>query len=778
MKNYEEIIDKIKLFIEKNDLNELINYVNNNNIEFKNLNNQNFDIISYTFSLYDKNTISSNLKDFVIFHYDNKIAKVTHILNNNDLNELKKYTIENNIIFKELNYKYFDILDYTKCLYEKNIISNKVYKYVLNHYNEYKQREKIIEIIKTNNVIKLKSYIKSNNIDLEQLNDDWFDIREYVTSPENNITVRMKLFVTHYFDKKRVDIIELLKKNDINLVKKYMEKNKIKLKDLDDTYFSIIEYVNCSTDFVYSNKIKYFIISYYDKNRYDVVELIKNDDIGQLKNYIKSNNIELKSLNDKNFNLINYINSYDSHITPKMKYFILSHYNKKRYDIVELIRNGKISYLKNYIEKNNINLEDLNDNNFNILMYINYELNNISVNMKTFVLSHLNKKRYDIVERIRNSYFNELKIFIEKNDIELKYYNDKYFDIIKYTLSLYNNGIIECIIKNYVIEAFDKQRRLTVEIIKKNDLNELKKYIIENDIKLDELNGHYFNIVNYTCSYLYNISTEIKNFVKKYHNIKGSLILKTQINENRFNELKEFVEKKDFNFKSLNNENFDILNYSMNLYHSGKIPLEMKNFIFSHYDKKRNEIFRIINKNELEELKKYVKYNNIIFEELGDKFFNFKDLSDELYDKKIISFEMKLFILIHYTKPRRDIINIIQNNNIEELKTYIINNDIEIKDINNKDFNIFKYSISYVKNISIDIIEYLLSHFNKERGTIVDLIKINDINKVKQHIENNNVKLSEINDEIFDIIKYTNSLYNKNKISLEIKGYIENYFKK
>lgn len=777
MANNKEITNKIKNFIDDNNLNELICYVNNNNIELKNLNSRYFDIISYTYSLYDKNIITSRLKDFIVHHYDNKIVKVTDILNDNNLDELKKYVSENNIIFKELNYKHFNILEYTEYLYKKEIISSEVKEYVLNHYNDYKKREKVIEIIKTNNVNELKKYVESNRIEFKQLNDDYFDISEFVSSPKNNISHKMKLFVILHLDHKREKILELLKKNSINALKRYLEKNDIELRDLDDKYFSIVSYVNSTVDYLYSDIMKNFVVSHYDKKRYQVIELIRNDYISQLKRYIDFENIELESLNDENFNLIEYINSPQNYISSRMKYFVLSHYNYKRYKIVELIRNDSISQLRDYIKKNDINLEDLNDSHFNLLKYVYLESNDFSMNMRVFVLGHLNKKRYDIVERIREDDYKSFKNYIEKNDIELKNYNDDYFDIIRYSCSLYNRGVISCKMKNYIIEAFDKKRRETIEIIKKNDLNELKNYIIKHDIELDKLNGTNFDIISYTCSYLYNISTEIKKFIKKYHNKKGSLILMTQIKENKVNELKSFVDKTNFSFKSLNNDKFDILDYSMNLYHSGTISLEMKDFIICHYNQKRNEIIKLINKNDLEELNKYIKTNTIIFEELNDKYFNIKDLSDELLNKRIISSEMKLLILSHYTKPRSDIINILHNNNIEELKTYIDVNNIEIKNLNNEDFNIIKYSIIYIKDISSGIIDYLLCHFNRKRGTIVDLIKSNDINKIKQFLEKNNIKLNDINDDLFEITKYTNSLYNKNQISNKVKNYIETYFK-
>jgi len=53
MENKYKNINEIQYLIE-NNLNELINYVNDNNIEFKIFCNKYFNIVSYTCSIYEK----------------------------------------------------------------------------------------------------------------------------------------------------------------------------------------------------------------------------------------------------------------------------------------------------------------------------------------------------------------------------------------------------------------------------------------------------------------------------------------------------------------------------------------------------------------------------------------------------------------------------------------------------------------------------------------------------------------------------------------------------
>jgi len=773
MENKYKNINEIQYLIENNNLNELINYVNDNNIEFKIFCNKYFNIVSYTCSIYEKKVISSKIKDFVIFHYDKNISMIVNIMNENNLNELQKFIIENNIKLKDLNYKYFNILKYSKYLYSKDIISDEIYNYILNNYN--KHRKEVIELIKTNDTIKLYDYLKNNHIEFKQLNDDDFDVIEYSNNANNNVSFKMKSFIIHHFDKKREKIIELMKKNDIAEIKKFLIKNNIELRDLDDNHFSIIDYVKSSSDFIFPNTMQWFILSHYNQKRYEIIELIRNDCISDLKRYIDIHDIEFESLNDKYFNLIQYINFCENCISSTMKYFVLSHYNRKRYRIVELIRYDNVKKLKKYIEDNNIYLEEIYDDDFNLLKYVRLNTNHISLNMKIFVLTHLNKKRHIIVEIINKNNYQELKEYIEMNNIELKSYNDTYFDIIRYSFSLYDQEIISFKVRDYIILAYDKRRREIIEIIKKNDINELKKYVFENNIILDNLNGNHFNIVKYTSSYLYDVKPEIINFIKANHNKNGTQIFKNLIKENKYNNLKNFVEINNFYLKSLNNYDFDILNYSMNLFNSGIISSQIKDFIFNHYDQKRNEIIELIHKNNIDILKEYSKINNIVFKNFDDKYFNIKDLSIELYNKNVISLNVKLFILAHYNKTRKDIIYIIQNNDIEKLKRYIKENNIEIKDLNDEYFDIIKYSMIFIKNVSVIIIDYLLSHFNKERATIIDLIKMNDISKLKQYFCSHNININNINDKNFNILKYISSLYNKKQISIEIRDFIVKY---
>jgi len=557
-------------------------------------------------------------------------------------------------------------------------------------------------------------------------------------------------------------VLKLIDENDIKELEYHINKNNIELKELNNDSFNIMNYVSSPSNHI-STRVKEFIIEHFDKKRAIIFNLLKEDDSKKLLNYMETQNIEFKQLNDKYFNILEYINNPINNISINMRNFVISHYDRTTCEIIKLIKQNNINNLMSYLEKHDIELESLNNKYFNIINYV-IHTPNISYNMKIFVLSHVNKKRYDIVELIRKNNIKNLVKYIEENNIELKEYNDSNFDIISHTFLLYRKYIINCEVKDYVLASFDRKRRKIIENIKNNDLDGLLKCIIENDIKLNELNDQYLNIVSYTCKYLYSIKSEIKKFVVTNQDNKGTQILINLIKKNKYDELKRFVEHNEFSLKSLNNNDFMILDYTENLFKSNKISSEMKVFIFDHYDYKRNKIIDLIHENNIERLKEYFKKNKIIFEEFDDKYFNFKDLSLKLFKKKIISYDVKFFILAHYNKLRNDIINIIQNNDIEELNCYITENDIEVKNVNDEYFNIIKYSLICIKGISVDIIDYLLCHFSKERAKIVELMKSNNFEQLKEYISNQNNEQKIINSKHFDILKYTQYLYNKKKI--------------
>eukprot|EP00833_Pecoramyces_ruminatium_P013731 jgi/Orpsp1_1/1187763/evm.model.d7180000059975.1 len=92
--------------------------------------------------------------------------------------------------------------------------------------------------------------------------------------------------------------------------------------------------------------------------------------------------IEFKNLNDDYFDIIKYCLSRKLKVTPRIRNFVISHFDQKRSDIVEYIRDDKIWELKKYIRNNKIQLDTLNDEYFNLLTYCQDERNRFIISNK------------------------------------------------------------------------------------------------------------------------------------------------------------------------------------------------------------------------------------------------------------------------------------------------------------------------------------------------------------------------------------------------------------
>jgi len=86
------------------------------------------------------------------------------------------------------------------------------------------------------------------------------------------------------------------------------------------------------------------------------------------------------------------LNYCNKKATPNIKNYILTHYNKKRGKIFEFIEDNNIYELKNYVGKiRDFDFIQLNDNNFNIIDYINEPINLIPLDIKIYIKNHYNK---------------------------------------------------------------------------------------------------------------------------------------------------------------------------------------------------------------------------------------------------------------------------------------------------------------------------------------------------------------------------------------------------
>ncbi|ORX78985.1 hypothetical protein BCR32DRAFT_269739 [Anaeromyces robustus] len=651
------------------------------------------------------------MKMFILSNYSKERIDIINLIKNNDINELKNYFVKKDFEFKDINDEDFNIIRYSIVNIKNG--AKQTINYIITHDN--KRRGNVIDRMITNDIIELKNYIENNNIIVTDLNDKCFNITTYAIFLYNShkITCEIKEFIMICFDINKSSIISLIQKNEINKLINYIERNNIVLENFSYKNFDIIKF--CYDD---ANKIsyimKYFVISHYTKDRFMVVELLRKNDIDYLKKYIEKRNIELKNLSDNKFDLIKYC---DGFIYSKIKNFVISHYTKERYAVVELIMLNDIEKLKNYIEKNNINFKALNDNYFNIIEFCNNYMDEISSEMNDFIVSNCDDKQKSVIEFIKSDNIEQLKCYLEKEQIELKQLNNKRFNLITYINSLDEKKSISKKMKYYIINHYNKTISNITELISRNNYESFLHYIKKNNIVLETLNEGPFDIVDYCLYNRLKINYKIKDYI--YKSIEKKYIIQKMILKNYINELKYYTIRYKIEFKAIKDNYPDMLDY----YNHDNISILMKQFIMSHWDKKRMDLIYLVRSNnisKLRDLKEEIK-------NYDDEYFNIREYCTSL--DLTISHQMKVHIVTNYNNKHGELLNIIKNTDhiyfsrFNLIKDYTEKFNIEFKDLNNKYFNIIDFCNDKKNKISDSTRLYIINHYDKKRGKIVDLIE-------------------------------------------------------
>ncbi|ORX66668.1 hypothetical protein BCR32DRAFT_272633 [Anaeromyces robustus] len=905
-KQRKEVID----ILFKNNINELKKYVEINKIEFNKYCFPDMDIYKLVFTLFNQGYISAEIRDIVLIHSDNKRYHVVKLILENNIRELKKYLYNNYIDeLKVLNDKYFHLTKYCT-QYNKNKFNkikkniekqfnkkgydiselksikkrNDLKKYIIENFDKFdnytqlieesesyikqimlnfvhqhfdKRRNFIINLIKRDDFEKLKKYIKKyvriNKFAFKDLNDNYFNIIKYCKSRVNNISPKMFDFVILNFSIERINVLEFIKKNQIDGLKTYLKKNKIELKKLNDNYFNIVEYCNKKEKEV-SNEMRNFIISHLNSLRFEIVELMNNsmtdnNKIKELEKYIEKSKIDLKDLNDEYFDILNYCDNGSYH--RDIKKIINDNYDTEVKHIKDFLENNDTEGLLNYMTKKDVELKSFNNKHFNIIKFcqdnnkINKEteifvINNYTLlrsniirlfemddtediddfddfqksilNEKDFELQDVNDNNFDL-----NRYFKSIKIKSQrKKDFLKKFYNKlehikkilnekdknenkkleeikkycesfeygfefkefikkKNFDMVHYTILLYNKKIISDDIKDYILLNFDHElKKFIITMNDRNIVDDKKRYIMdnffkENKNKIDSFRDTYNNIIKYVPTYTINISNEILSYIELVLDHRKNNIIKLiqGKKENRINQLKKYMEKYFISF-----EPFHILEYIKD----EKIELtgRMKDFIITHYTINRYKVMELILSNDVDELKKYLDENkDFELHKLNDEHF---DLITYIYSSNpynFITFEMCKFVITHLTKDRCKIIEFIENKNINEIKKFYQKDKSIFENLNDKHFDFLNYLFNLSDNDERihEIKQYILSHYNPIIKEIIKKIKKkikkdDDKNKLKHYIKKNINKLT--NEDIKIIKQY----FINSDLSSNIKKYI------
>jgi len=283
------------------------------------------------------------------------------------------------------------------------------------------------------------------------------------------------------------------------------------------------------------------LINQYNKNKYNVLM--------ELENYIKENNIDLKNINNENFDLLNFtINSisnnnkkegiyYDSYDNVKLINFIIKHCPYENLNYI---------YPRSIIQEPPL-FTAISKYKFKIADYlikqganINYKINSNNINNNMNIINSLNKQCDDKI---------------------LKYILNRNFDISNITLDLLNKlinkkeNLLNIIFKHYI---FDNDFILRFTSFYKNKIplsNEKLKELID-----EEKNKIYMDDCLYDTSIKWgrcNVTKTLLDYDSRDEKVILEIIYKYKLLEKAVIFSNYELMEKILSYKNLNLEKFD-----------------------------------------------------------------------------------------------------------------------------------------------------------------------------------------------------------------------------
>ncbi|ORX77877.1 hypothetical protein BCR32DRAFT_295345 [Anaeromyces robustus] len=123
--------------------------------------------------------------------------------------------------------------------------------------------------------------------------------------------------------------------------------------------------------------------------------------------------------------------------------------------------------------------------------------------------------------------------------------------------------------------------------------------------------------------------------------------------------------------------------------------------------KERSDNFiELIKRNDIKEIKEYFKRNHV---SLND-FYTLIKTNKEVFSKVILdkntSKEIQIFFMKFVGIKRKKITDLIKKKNLDDLKNYVLNRNIVLKDYNTRDFDLLLFSIE--NSASVEITRYII----------------------------------------------------------------------
>lgn len=436
--------------------------------------------------------------------------------------------------------------------------------------------------------------------------------------------------------------------------------------------------------------------------------------------------------------------------------------------IISIIKKNNKNELKNYIEENEISLNQFNSKNFDILI-VAIE-NNSSIEIVNYII---NEGKYS-----------NLNYYIVEDFLKYKY---------PFFTALENN--------NFEIANFLLKNNADVNFYRRDVVNHLNSKKLLNSKNLKYLLSHGFNISFLTPNSLYNLINNFQNdlleIIFKFYKYDNSSIL---------NLLNLYKNNKLLNCKSINSSKGKVLNLDIMKYKASVIlNEELKDIVRKEKSKinvdeimyrktienKNYEALRIIFENDSSEehiiLKRIIKYelfekaiesnnyrfikNILNYYPFNYRNINFEKIIFEAYHKNINIWKLLIRSFIYTSNDKMNkklgnffsnkeydvrylnlLLNIGIRNGDKALIEYLIedddfqsNLDIDARDINGEypvitafysnNFEIFKYLIAHGANIN--------SKNNNGMSLLLLSIYDGEMDRIKYLLENPNISIFE-----------------------------------
>ena len=542
------------------------------------------------------------------------------------------------------------------------------------------------------------------------------------------------------------------------------------------------------------SEMEEYVNSLFDVRKHDIIKIIKRKNLSELKLYKDNHNIkEFHDINDKYFNIQEYCCSPENQVPNSIKEYVIHNFYENRIKLIELLHKKKFNDIKDYVQKNKIEIKSIDDEYFSIIEYCRSN-RYIPEWMTNFIISHYTLKRYNVIELIRAKKIKELIEYMksdkkeeEDDEIEFISLNDENFDIVEFCKD--ENNKVADFMKSFIFSHLTKTRSKVVEILRENSYTKLKSYTKNVHLEFKTLNDENFNIYEHYRISKNNpkligkgrssfFSKEINDFMIIHHdNNRASIVdiinsilrservkrrslfifrIEEEEEENMeppktFEDLENFVINNDIKFEDINDENFDIIEF-LNLKNKSK---EITNFIFEHFSEERKKVMNLIEHNQLLELKSYTINDLIILKDLNDKSFDIL-----LYAFNVnASNEMINFIIqqrgYDFSKynslENSPLYKAFSQGNIELVNLLLRNttNNISKFDINQYKSNLTTELIRH-DELNKKIIKYLIYHGYKVKYLLISFDinnKNNDLYQyvIKKYIFDNSFIFSLIN---------------------------------